>query len=404
MPPPRGFKPSDDSVGFGPPVEMEQSVDAMNLPDPEVVAASLVELTRGVLQGVNCLSEEKVSCGLQLSFQKMAVGIDELLARLPSAPEDLSTTTTGPEGSDKGAALGLTAATEALLDVRSSLVGIQTAEIQEVIQVGLPLVRAAAAGAHASAVAMQRRVTRRSGVVIEDLNSEEDLPESLPEEIDIIVCQPRRYFWRPLWPRLCTQLWPCVRERSSQPLAFAADRPLIAASAVVVLGPTVLVCSPMVLAGAYCGSVVLMADMVVQRLYGWKGPEIEDALDGAVQTANFSYVSARFLARQSVRIARKQTSRLLERHSVDSVWDLVDEVRKHPLDTASAAVGHTISALTWAGRTAWQAPSWSKGLQDVLVGALSASCSSPGNTADATAPTNRCESCSCCSCRPAHNA
>jgi len=148
--------------------------------------------------------------------------------------------------------------------------------------------------------------------------------------------------------------------------------------------------------GAYCGSVTLLADVAVQRLYVWKGPEIEDVLDGAVQTANFSYLSARFLARQSVRIARKQAGRLLERHNVDSVWDLVDEVRKSPVETTSAAVGHAVDALSWATSTVWQAPSWSKGLQDVVTGTLSATYSAPGEATDATAPNKKCERCSCC--------
>merc|ERR1719362_556604 len=134
---------------------------------------------------------------------------------------------------------------------------------------------------------MQRRVTKRSAVVIEDLSGEDDLQATPLKEIDIIVRQPRRYFWRPMWPRLCTQFWPCVKARSSESLMLATERPLVAASAAFVCGPAMLLCSPMVVVGAYCGSVTLLADVAVQRLYVWKGPEIEDALDGAVQTANF---------------------------------------------------------------------------------------------------------------------
>jgi len=384
MPPPRGLQPSDDDA-----VVIGAPSDATNLPDPEMVAAGLVELTGGVLQAVSCLSEETISCGVQCSFQRIAGGIGELLSRLPLGPEDSSENTTGPEQADQGAYAGLNAAAEALLDLRSSLTGIRPAEIQEVIQVGLPLVHMAVSGAHASAVDMQRRVTRRSAVMIEDLSGEEDLQAMPCEEIDIVVRRPRRYFWRPLWPRLCTQLWPGVKARSSEPLSLAADRPFVAASAVVVCGPAMLLCGPiLVVAGAYCGSAVLLADVVVQRFYGWKGPEIEDALDAAVQTAIFSYLSARFLARQSIRIARKQAGRLLERNSVDSVWDLVDEVRKNPVKTMSAVVSHTVNALTWAGSTAWQAPSWSRGFQDVVVGVLSATNPTPGDTTDATAPTS----------------
>jgi len=360
--------------GYGP------ALGGAALPDLEELAGVMVKAADGLSLALSQLSEDNVSDGIEASLQSLAALLDQLAERLPLRQEDCEALAQALEAasaarhgcspeepcccgegvrriSREEALMGIRAIAAVMLDVRTSLHGISKDEIREIVEAGLPLARMFASAAQRSAAHVQQRVIRQKGpaVVIEDLSDEDSLAE--PDELPITVTlqSPRRYLWRPLWPRLQAQVWPQCRARCTE---FATSRPLLTAA-------VAMASTPAAACGAYWLAVALLADAALQRTYAWKGSEIEDAVEGAVRTANFSYLSARLLARHSLRVVQRQAERALDgRTPSDLARDVAKEVCEDPLGSAQVAAGHVASAARWAGGRLCELPRWAASARD----------------------------------------
>lgn len=351
--------------------ETPKLFDLADMPDPEEVSAALVRITDCAAEALENLSEERASDGIEAALGALADVLDRLGHQLPSSPEGcdvvaevLSAQTVEADPSGDASAppspavtreevrAGIEAVAAMLADLRAALLGVSRSDVEEIVEAGLPLARLAVSAARASALRLQNATVdsrQKSTVIIEDLDDPRSDLQPSGRDCSVKVLPKRRYLWQPLWPQLRHGAYARFRQLTTKPEdclpATARKRPLLTLVLISMVAPPMLCCSFLV------GPWVILADVLLQRVYAWKGQVVEDVLETAARALWFWLLAARLFAKQLRRFLRHQTSRLFRDYSFADLRNnflrCVRAFGRDPLGSLQSLVTDVVSSVRW---------------------------------------------------------
>lgn len=356
---------------------------------PEYSTQALAGLAESVAtrasEALTHVSEEDLTDSLEVVCFNLGAVLGNLAKELPSSRQQCEEflARQGPVSEVCGSPLVSSAdevwavvsvITQALFDAQTALAEVTREEIEEIAEAALAAAQVAVAATQVAAAKLRiqanrdaKAEARASTVMIEELSTVTQNAEGVfckelsttggptvcaagrnhfavsTESCNVVFLRPRRYMWKPLWPKL--RFWvaksaPLKLPRMELLALFLLLWPFVVAFSFFTFWIAMMVLP-----------LVLTADYVVQRLYTVCGAQIEDFLEGSYHLFRLFYVTARLTTKRTLRVVRVRLRNTMGGKSFgDTCWDalsrpcssftlLVRFATRLVLRTPSAAMG-----------------------------------------------------------------